>query len=383
MTSVAAAATLAAGLPVRGEDRAAPGAGKFRAAVIGHTGRGDYGHGLDVIFNDVPGVEVVALADPDDAGRAGAAGRCRAARQYADYREMLDKEKPDLVSVAPRHTDQHKDMALAAIAAGAHLVLEKPIATDPAEADAILAAADAGKRTVVVAHQMRLAPRVVRLRKALADGLIGDLLSVDAWGKQDNRAGGEDMMVLGVHLFDLMRAFAGDPHWCTARVTQGGKDITKSDARAPGEAIGPVAGDEISAQFAFPANVHGTFTSRGRLREVTGSWGIELTGSKGAVRLLTAVDPHVLVLKAGEWEPAGRTDRWEPLDGAPGGDGGFESANRRVVDDWLDAIRTGREPAASGRNAAAAVEMVMAVYHAALNAARVPFPLAERQHPLA
>lgn len=397
-SAAAAAATLATGLSLRANGRA-PGE-TFRAAVIGHTGRGDYGHGLDVIFNDVPGVEVVAVADPDDAGRSKAADRCRAARQYADYREMLEKEKPQLVSVAPRHTDQRRDMALAAIAAGAHLVTEKPFATDPAEADEILAAADAGKRKVAVAHQMRLAPRVGRLTQALGDGLIGDLLHVAAWGKQDARAGGEDMMVLGVHLFDLMRLFAGDPQWCTASVRQGGKDITKADARNAGEAIGPVAGDEVLAQFAFPDGVHGTFTSRGRLREVTGSWGIELTGSKGAVRLLTAVEPHVLVRQGGQWEPSGRTDRWQPLEAAPGGDdargsndaprrgdvpgGGdaFGPANRRIVDDWLGAIAADREPAASGRNAAAAVEMVMAVYHAALGGARVPMPLADRKHPL-
>ena len=381
-TSAALSATLATGLPLRGDADAPQGEKKLRAAVIGHTGRGDYGHGLDVIFNDVPGVEVVALADPDDAGRAKAAARCNAARQYADYREMLQKERPDLVSVAPRHTDQHRDMALAAIAAGAHLLMEKPIATDPAERDAILAAAGAAGRRVAVAHQMRLAPRVTRLKKALADGLIGDLLAVDAWGKQDARAGGEDMMVLGVHLFDLMRCFAGDPQWCTARVTHGGRDVTRADARKAGEAIGPVAGDEVVAQFAFPAGVHGTFTSRGRLREVTGAWGIELTGSRGAVRLLTAIEPHVLVLNGGKWEPAGRTDQWQPLDGTPGTDDAFPPANRRVVDDWLDAIRAGREPVTSGRNAAAAVEMVMAVYHAALGGARVAFPLAERKHPL-
>src|SRR5688572_1349073 len=178
----AALGAVAVGSPLCGDVRAP---GTFRAAVIGHTGRGDYGHGLDVIFNDVPGVEVVALADPDDAGRAKAAERCRSAKQYADYREMLSKEKPDLVSVAPRQTDQHREMALATIAAGAHLIMEKPIASDPAECDAILAAADAAKRKIAVAHQMRLAPRITRLKTAIADGLIGDLLSVDAWGKQD------------------------------------------------------------------------------------------------------------------------------------------------------------------------------------------------------
>src|SRR3982751_1321868 len=87
----------------------------LKAAIIGHTGRGDYGHGMDICFTNLPGVEVVALADPDEAGRAKAAVRAKAARQYADYREMLAKEKPDLVSIAPRWSEHHRDMALAAI----------------------------------------------------------------------------------------------------------------------------------------------------------------------------------------------------------------------------------------------------------------------------
>ena len=107
-----------------------------------------------------------------------------------------------------------------------------------------------------------------------------------------------------------------------------------------------------------------------------------MTGTKGVVRLLTGVEPHVLVLKPGEWSAAGRSDRWEPLDGKPGADGEFGPANQRLVDDWLDAIRNDREPACSGANAAKAVEMAMAVYHAALQQKRVVVPLEDRRHPL-
>ena len=93
--------------------KAAPAANEIlRAAIIGHTGRGDYGHGLDVLFNDLPGVQVVAIADPVAAGREAAAKRCGALRQYADYREMLAKEKPQLVSIAPRWSDQHHAVAM-------------------------------------------------------------------------------------------------------------------------------------------------------------------------------------------------------------------------------------------------------------------------------
>jgi len=51
-----------------------------RAAVIGHTGRGDYGHGWENIFANRPGIQVVALADPDPVGRARAAGKIGAQR---------------------------------------------------------------------------------------------------------------------------------------------------------------------------------------------------------------------------------------------------------------------------------------------------------------
>ena len=57
---------------------------RFRAAVIGHTGGGDYGHGYDRIFNGLNQVEVVAVADPDAAGARKAAERCGAKRTYAD-----------------------------------------------------------------------------------------------------------------------------------------------------------------------------------------------------------------------------------------------------------------------------------------------------------
>ena len=366
---------------------ATPTADTFRAAVIGHTGRGDYGHGLDVVFKDVPGVEVVALADAgaDDAARAKLAAKAGAARHYADYRQMLSKERPQLVSIAPRWTDQHHAMAMAALAAGAHLLTEKPFMRTPAEADEVIAAADHAGRKIAVAHQMRMAPSVVHLNRAIGEGLVGDLLRIDAWGKQDARAGGEDTLVLGTHLFDLMRLFAGDARWCTARVLQQGRDITPADAHATGEDIGPVVGDEVFAQFGFDRGVNATFTSRSRLREQVGHWGIELTGSKGSARVLADIEPRVFVMKPTGWTDAGRTDTWAPLktpDVSTDGPKGTDAANRRIVDDWLEAIRTNREPACSGRNGAAAVEMVMAICRAGLSQTRVAIPLKERGHPL-
>lgn len=359
----------------------------LRAAIIGHTGRGDYGHGLDVCFNGVPGVEVVAVADPDEAGRAKAAARSKARKQYADYREMLKAERPELVAVAPRWSEHHAEIALAAIAVGAHLFMEKPIAVSPDEADQILAAAEKANRKLAVAHQMRLAPSVVFLKKRIDEGLIGNLLEIRAFGKQDARAGGEDLLVLGVHLFDLMRMFtAADPLWVTARVLQQGRDITREDARSVKEQIGKVAGDEVTAQFAFPKGVTASFVSRGRLRDVSGHWGIELIGSKGSARILADIIPSIFIQPVSSWTAEGRDERWIPVEGDPARAAGFDktvpAANRRLVDDLLSAIRENREPACSGRNAAWALEMVMGIYRAALGGGRVAFPLKERNHPL-
>ena len=367
--------------------RAADGP-KLTSAVIGHTGRGDYGHGLDIIFNDRPNVELVAVADANADGLAKMAAKLKAPRQYADYRELLQKERPQLVSIAPRQSDQHHAMGMAAVAVGAHICMEKPFTPTLAEADELLAAADQRGLKIAVAHQMRMAPSVVHLKQRIAAGLLGELLEVRAWGKQDARAGGEDMIVLGTHLFDLMRLFAGDAKWCSARVTQAGRDITPADARLTKDIVGLIAGDEVIAQFGFANGVTGSFTSRGKLREQAGPWGLELIGSKGAAKLSANIPPQVFVLQSAGWKPDGKADEWrklpdDPTLNVPAAAQGFTPANARLVDDWLDAIARNRPPECSGHNAMKAVEMVMAVYQAALAAKRIAMPLTNRKHPLA
>src|SRR5690349_18114136 len=110
----------------------------FRAAIIGHTGYGNYGHSHDLIFNGREDVNLIAVADADAAGRSQATARSHALRSYADYRQMLEKEKPNLVCIAPRWTDEHHAMAKAALQAGAHLYVEKPFTQTLAEADELL-----------------------------------------------------------------------------------------------------------------------------------------------------------------------------------------------------------------------------------------------------
>ena len=108
------------------------------AAIIGHTGAGNYGHGLDTLFNGrAEAITVAAVADVHETGRARAAKVSGAKRQYADYREMLAKEKPELVNIGPRWTVEHHAMGMAALRSNAHVFMEKPFVHVLAEADVI------------------------------------------------------------------------------------------------------------------------------------------------------------------------------------------------------------------------------------------------------
>src|SRR5579884_4266102 len=240
-------------------------AGKYRVAVIGRTGKGNYGHGLDVVWKALDNVEIVAVADEDEKGRAAAAARLGAANAYADYRKMLDKERPQVVSVADRHLDQHRDMVVACARAGASVFLEKPMARTLEEADEMVRACETHHVKLALAHQTRYSPRLKVIRELLADGRLGDLL------------------VLGTHLFDLMRLLAGEPHWCFARVLHNGKPATRADVREGGEGMGPVLGDAIHATYGFDRGIIGTFASH-RARAGAGArFGLWLYGSKGVV----------------------------------------------------------------------------------------------------
>src|SRR5690606_2734487 len=100
-------------------------------------------------------VSVEAIADSNPKGLQAAATRSGAKRQYADFHEMLQKERPNLVSIAPRQPDGHREMALAAIEVGAHIIMEKPFTEHLNEADEILRSANSKGVKIVVGHKNR------------------------------------------------------------------------------------------------------------------------------------------------------------------------------------------------------------------------------------
>jgi len=362
-----------------------------RAAIIGHTGAGGYGHGIERLFKNLPGITVVAVADPHEEGRAKAKAVCGAARDYSDYHEMLSRENPDLVAIGPRWASEHLAMARAALEAGAHVYLEKPFTNTLAEADEILRLARQKNRRVAVAHVTRSAPNVVRLERALREGLIGDVLEIHTMGKMGSRSGGQDMMVLGIHVFDLVRLFAGNVQWCQARIRHQGRKPVLGDAKeSPTDRVGPVFGDDIFAHFAMDSGVNVTFRSRAGLEKAAGPFGMEIVGSRGVVRLVSGAVPDIYLLAQPNRAEPTRAEPWAKWTGGVEAsaeaeiDGltGYDAAHRHVVSDWLQAIEEKREPLGSGERAMKAIEMAHGVFLAGLESRRIDFPLVRRSHPL-
>jgi len=352
----------------------------WRVAVMGRTGRGGYGHLLDMVWKLFPNVQIVAVADDNPEGLKKAAERLGTRAAYTDYRQMLRQEKPEVVSVAPRWVDCHLEMVLAVAEAGASMYLEKPMARTPAETDRMIAACDKARVKLAVAHQMRIAPILELAKQRLAEGVIGQLQEMRARGKEDARAGGEDLMVLGTHLFDLMRQFGGDPLWAVGRVTVAGHDVQRRDVREGNEGLGPLAGDAVAGMFAFRDGLTGYFGSR-RNPETSGArWGVDLYGSGGVMALRADMNPEVYICASPRWTGAPWTRLTLPGNPPPRD---TNEANRVLVADLLEAIEQDREPKASGRHARWTIEMALALYESQLAGGRVHFPLKNRDHPLA
>ena len=108
-------------------------------------------------------------------------------RKYADYKEMLENETPELVAIATE-SGKHAQIALDCISAGCHVIIEKPIALSIADANAIIAAGKEKGVVVCANHQNRFNKSVQYMRKALEEGRFGRSLSERFHGPQLSQA---------------------------------------------------------------------------------------------------------------------------------------------------------------------------------------------------
>jgi predicted dehydrogenase len=361
---------------------------KYRVAVIGRTGKGDYGHGIDSVWREVENTEVVAVADENPAGRAAAAQRTGAKTSYADYREMLDKEHPQIVGIGPRWIDQHQEMILACVERGCHIYMEKPFCRTLEEADSIVAAVERKHVKLAIAHQARYSPMVPVVKRLIAEERLGKVLEIRARGKEDRRGGAEDLWVLGTHMFDLMRNFAGNATACQATLLQDGRPVTKADVGEGNEGLGPLAGDAVDARYTFPNGINGYFASHRGMAGSPSRFGLQIFGSKGIVEILSGFLPSVKFLPDASWSPGRSGIQWVSVSsngiGKPESlkDTGLHGGNVAAVKDLIAAIEEDRAPLGNVYEARGATEMILAAFESHRLQGPVAMPLQNRKHPL-
>jgi predicted dehydrogenase len=360
----------------------------YRAAVIGRTGRGNYGHGIDTVWKEIPNVELVAVADDDKAGLAAATKRLGVEQGFLDYREMLDRVKPDVVGIAQRWVDKHAEMAIACAERGIHMYMEKPLCATLAEADAMVEACERTHVKLAVGHITRYSPLVGTVQELIDKGKIGRVLEFRGRGKEDRRGGSEDLWVLGSHIMNLIRTFGGSPSWCFATVHQNGKPITKADVAEGNEGLGPLAGDAVAAVYGMPNDATAYFATRRGAAGKTARFALQICGSAGILEITSNYHPQVSYLDDPSWSPVRGGGKWRPV--SSNGidqpetltDGGHGGGNVAIVKDLLSAIEEDRQPLCSVYEARAAIEMVIATFESQRVGGPVPLPLKTRVNPL-
>ena len=191
---------------------------KLRLAVIGTVGHiGDVLAPLPML----PEVELVAVAETDPDGLKIVAGRplLRNAKQYSDYRKMLDEMKPDVVAIC-NDNGARAAAVLECAQRKLPMMAEKPLAIDRNQYEKVKREIERSGQPIQLILPMRYEPHYKALKEIVASGAIGEVgqISGQKSYKSGNRAGwyknpasyGSTILWIGIHLFDLMR-------WCSGR----------------------------------------------------------------------------------------------------------------------------------------------------------------------
>jgi predicted dehydrogenase len=175
------------------------------------------------VLRKMRGVEIAAICDSDGAKARALAQRFSAGNSYTDIEEMLEYAAPDAVVICtPNHL--HEAHALSALAAGAHVVVERPIALTSAGVARVLKASEKAGRAVLVAMNHRFRSDSQAIWKFIAGRELGDVLTIRCgwqvfraarqqlgWRSRRAESGGGVMMDLGLPMVDLAWWLAGRP----------------------------------------------------------------------------------------------------------------------------------------------------------------------------
>lgn len=347
-------------------------------ALIG-CGRISHKH-VEAAVKNADRVKLVACCDPKlDRTEAKAAEYRRAfpdaqVAVYADYREMLEKERPDVCAIATE-SGYHPRISTDCSAAGAHVICEKPMALSTADADAMIAAARKAGRLVSVCFQNRFNAPVQKTRTALEAGRFGRMLHGMVqvrWNRNETYYAeapwrgtwdldGGTLMNQCTHGIDLLQWMMGADAVRVQAATR--RFLRPIEAEDFGAAVVEFASGAVGivegTADVYPTNLNET---------------LSLFGEKGSVVIgglaVNKIETWRFADAAAVGDPEDRVVN--PAEKDPPSVYGF--GHSALYADVLDSIGSGREPLVSGEKGRKALEIILAIYKSQKTGQAVDLP---------
>ncbi|HET9068404.1 MAG TPA: Gfo/Idh/MocA family oxidoreductase [Amaricoccus sp.] len=313
-------------------------------------------------WRDVEGAGIVALCDRDPERLARAAEAFGIARTYADAAEMLDGERLDFVDIATT-VATHRPLVELAAGAGAHVICQKPFASSMADARAMVAAADAAGRTLMVHENFRWQSAIRRAREEMAAigrpfwGRVSFRSGFDVYAGQPYLATEERFIIqdLGIHVLDVARFLFGEVATLSARTE-------RVNPRVRGEDVATML---LGHEGGVTSVVDCSYASR-LPRENFPETLLEIEGADGSLRLDAG---YRLTVHAG-----GETrviDASPPV--LPWAERPWHNVQESVLAierHFVACLRDGREPDTSGADNLRTLALVEAAYDSASDGGR-------------
>lgn len=296
-------------------------------------------------------------------------------KRYADYKQMLAQEKPQLVAVATE-SGLHAKIALDCINAGCNVMVEKPMAMSLADADALIAAAEKNGVKLCACHQNRFNKSVQQIRSAVEAGRFGKLFHGTAhvrWNRGESyykeaewrgkwASDGGTLMNQCIHNIDLLRWMMGD----------GVDEVMAYTDRLnhpyiEAEDLGLAVVKFSNGSYGM---IEGTTNIYPRNMEET----LYIFGEKGTVK---AGGKSVNFIE--EWQFADGLDDPKQIMKQFGEnpDSVYGFGHTPLYADMIEAVNTGHAPYVDGAAGRRALELVLAIYQSAAQGGPVKLPLKE------
>ncbi len=346
---------------------------RVRIGIIGMGNMGRH-HAAYLMDGEVDRAELAAVCSPSPAKLES----YRPLAVHSDAEALLASGEIDAVIVATPHY-QHTTLGMAALEAGVHLMVEKPISAHKADAQRLIDCSRRHPRVVFAGmFQLRCEPRYRKIRRLILDGELGEVVRINwiitdwyrtqayyssgGWRATWKGEGGGVLINQCLHQLDVLQWMCGMPARIRSFVQLGRyHDIEVEDS--------------VTAYFEYPGGATGVFLSS--TGEAPGSNRLEIAGTRGRVVLesdrLSFVRNEVCMREHCRDSPSGflKPPVWNvdiPIEPA-------RSPHASLMQDFVDAILDGTPPAVPGAEGLHSVELANAMLYSGLEQRTVELPL--------